>query len=116
MPKDAEHHEQKALIRWADLQGAPINKIYAIPNGGHRHKAVAAKLKAEGVRAGIPDLCLPVARHGYHALYIEMKAAKGTPTKSQLEKIEMLREEGNLCVICWGWNAARETIESYMNQ
>ena len=54
--KDLEHQEQKTLIKWCEYKGHPYNLIFAIPNGGQRHKAVAAKLKAEGVKSGVPDL------------------------------------------------------------
>ncbi len=46
-----EHDEQKAFVRWFRIQ-PPKVKIFAIPNGGHRHIKVAQKLKAEGVSAG----------------------------------------------------------------
>lgn len=75
-----EHDEQKALITWADLQAAKhpeLYLLYAIPNGGARSRATAGKLKAEGVRSGVPDLCLPVPRGDFHGLYIEMKRSKG---------------------------------------
>ena len=36
--------------------------MFRIPNGGSRHPAEAARLKAQGVKAGVPDLCIPVAR------------------------------------------------------
>ena len=63
----SEHQEQAALFRWAwfaQVKHPALALLYAIPNGGHRHKAVAARMKAEGVKAGVPDLCLPVARGG----------------------------------------------------
>lgn len=47
--------------------------LHHIPNGGARSKATAGRLKAEGVKAGIPDICLPVPKNGYGALYIELK-------------------------------------------
>ena len=71
-----EHDEQVTVIEWADTHSKKFPELawlFAIPNGGHRSKAQAGKLKAEGVRKGVADLCLPVARHGYNALYIEMK-------------------------------------------
>jgi len=71
-----EHDEQVTVIEWADnhtRQFKELAWLFAIPNGGHRSKAQAGKLKAEGVRAGVADLCLPIARRGYNALYIEMK-------------------------------------------
>ncbi len=62
-----EHVEQVSLMRWAALtkrRRPELALLYAIPNGGDRHKAVAAKLSAEGVKSGVPDLCLPVPRLG----------------------------------------------------
>ena len=54
----SEHDEQVLIFKWARLSEGrwpELALLFAIPNGGHRHKAVAAKLKAEGVRAGVPD-------------------------------------------------------------
>ena len=65
-----EHAEQVALIQWWELKKLP--PIFAIPNGGHRHKATAIKLKLEGVRPGVPDLYCPELK-----LWIEMKRSKG---------------------------------------
>ena len=61
----SEHHEQCALFAWLRLQWPDLDRVsFAIPNGGHRHKAVAGKLKAEGVKAGVPDIFIayPIAR------------------------------------------------------
>lgn len=112
----SEHDEQVALINWARYheQLFPgLDLLHAIPNGGKRNKIVAAKLKAEGVRAGIPDLMLPVARQGYHGLYIEMKAGRNKPTAKQLEKKVALEGQGYRVAVCWGWEAAAREIESY---
>ena len=80
MSHPTEHQEQVALIHWAKMRSATLPELgllFAIPNGGERHLFVAKKLKAEGVKPGTPDLCLPVARGGYHGLFIEMKRMKG---------------------------------------
>lgn len=71
-----EHNEQVTVIEWADSklkQFPELAWLFSIPNGGQRGKAQAGKLKAEGVKRGVADLCLPVSRMGYNALYIEMK-------------------------------------------
>jgi hypothetical protein len=60
-----------------------LRMLHAIPNGGHRHKATAARLKAAGVKAGVPDICLPVARGDWHGLYIELKVGKNKLTEAQ---------------------------------
>ncbi|MBC3486703.1 VRR-NUC domain-containing protein [Pseudomonas sp. SWRI50] len=74
-PVDREGQEQAALMKELQLRYPQAYKlIYHVPNGGHRIKAVAAKLKGQGVKAGVPDLVLPMARGGYFGLYIEFKA------------------------------------------
>lgn len=114
----AEHHEQAALIAWADFKAKiwpELGLLHAIPNGGHRHIAIAQKLKAEGVRPGVPDLCLPVPKGGYHGLYIEMKRAKGGQVSSKQKTwLKALNAQGYLAVACPGFEAAKTAIEKYL--
>lgn len=107
----SEHDEQVAVIEYCDLHRYPV---YAIPNGGYRTKAEAGRFKAEGVRKGVPDLCIPVARGPYHSLYIEMKARGGKATDEQLQWIATLRGEGMCAYICIGAESAIEIIDRYM--
>lgn len=119
-----EHDEQKCLIKWADIWKVPGTSIvigdylFSIPNGGQRHKATAVKLKAEGARAGIPDLMLALPIHGHPGMFLEMKRRKGSSTSpEQKQKIELLRGAGYIVKICRGWDCARNEIISYvMNQ
>lgn len=81
-----EAREQEALFRWADFAAGTMPELkllYHIPNGGSRNKAEAANLKRQGVKAGVPDLFLPVPRGGYHGLYIELKFGKKNIEKSR---------------------------------
>ena len=120
MPIPTEHQEQVALMQWAKLAEAKYPELallYAIPNGGKRHIGVARKLRAEGVKSGVPDLCLPVARAGFHGLYIELKRQKNWKlSKVQKEWIETLEFQDNRVCICVGWEDARGVIEAYLNQ
>lgn len=113
-----EHVEQSLLFQWmghATGRYPELALAYAIPNGGHRSKAVAGKLKAEGVKSGVPDLCLPVARGSYHALYVEMKAGPTSRVQpSQADWHAKLRAEGNAVRVCYGWESARQTILAYL--
>lgn len=115
-----EHEHQAALIKWWALSHKryrlPEYSLMAIPNGSHRHIAVARKLKAEGVRKGVSDLLLRVSSCGFNALWIELKARRNKPTKEQLEFQQWQTEEGALCVVCYGWEAAKDTIESYLKE
>ena len=68
-----------------------------------------------GVKAGVPDLFMPVARGGFHGLFIEMKrSAGGRLSDAQNEWIDRLRAEGYLAEVCAGWEAARETVLEYL--
>ncbi len=112
-----ESVEQKLVMEWtkrAECTWPEIALLHHIPNGGQRDKAVAAKLKAEGVKAGVPDLCLPVPRGKYHGLYIEMKAIGGSPTQEQKAWIAALTEQGYAAQVCVGFEEAKETIEQYL--
>lgn len=116
----SEHVEQVRLFRWALYARGThpeLRLLYAIPNGGARHIAVAAKLKAEGVRPGVPDICLPVARGGRHGLYIELKRQKGArPSPEQDDWLTALNRAGYLAVWCRGWELAAAQIETYLGE
>lgn len=117
MKPPSEHEEQKALIKWFDLQYPALRgRLAACPNGGQRNVIVAAKLKAEGVRAGYPDLNLLVPRKGFAGLFIEMKRQKGGAlTPDQADWLDFLNEQGFMAVVCKGFDAGRETICGYLD-
>lgn len=115
----SEHGEQVVLFRWLDLLTPHwpelVAATYAVPNGGLRSKATAGKLKAEGVRAGIPDICVPVPSQRWASLRIELKATKsGVLTSSQRQRIPALTALGNLVTVCHGWEAAAREIVGYL--
>jgi len=114
-----EHQHQVALIRWWSLEcqkyGVPESLLFAIPNGGARDCITGARLKAEGVRKGIPDLCLAVPNNDFHGLYIEMKTEKGRASKEQKELISILSSMGYRAVICFSWVEARQEITEYLS-
>ena len=112
-----ESQEQKALFQWAgyaEQQYPELKLLHHIPNGGKRDSRTAVNLKREGVKAGVPDICLPVARGQYHGLYIELKAGKNKTTTKQKEWLNALNQEGYATKVCYGWSEARETIEKYL--
>ena len=117
-PEISETKEQERLFQWAEgmsLKHPELNSMFHVPNEGKRKRTTGARLKRMGLRKGVPDVCLPVARCGCHALYIEMKRMKdGRPTQDQLDWIEMLTKQGNMAVVCHGWERAAELIEKYL--
>ena len=114
-----EHVEQVALMQWAALsltRYPDLAWLYAIPNGGHRYANVAKALKAEGVKSGVSDLHLPVAKRGYHGLWIEMKAAGGQVSSAQRAWLEGMRMLGHRAEMCRGFEAARTVLEDYLRE
>lgn len=119
-PIASEHQEQAALIEWwawrCKSYGIPEFALFAIPNGGVRHKAVAGKLKAEGVRPGVPDLLLAVPIPPDAGLFIEMKARNHNARLSADQKVSLLylNGAGYATVCCFGADQATEAINNYL--
>lgn len=118
LPVPTESVEQISLFRWAHYSRGrypELALLHHIPNGGTRSKSEAGRFRAEGVKAGVPDICLPVARGGYHGLYIEMKRRRGGRLSAdQAEWIEALMREGYVAAVCRGWQEAQALIERYL--
>lgn len=114
-PRDNEHRIQCACIKLFRCL-YPNLLIYAIPNGGQRNAIVAAKLKAEGVVSGVPDLHIPIARGEYHSLYVEMKnGKKGVLSDNQKRVIDFLRSQGNKVVVCRNIDEFEKEVNEYLN-
>jgi len=113
-----EDAEQMALFHWAALERGrypELAMLFHIPNGGSRGKAEAGRFRAMGVKAGVPDLCLPIARAGKHGLYIELKRSKGgRVSEEQAAWITELRARGYAAEVCRGWEEAARVIEAYL--
>lgn len=118
--RELELESQIVVIQWADLQSLPCGKypelrwLFHVPNGGRRGKAEAGKLKASGVRAGVPDLFLPVPRGGFCGLWIEMKANDEDVRKEQQLWHDWLRSQQYAVATCWDANQAIQTLEEYL--
>lgn len=112
-----EHVEAKRLMRVVKLHEPKyptLRLMFAVPNGGDRNKIVAAKMKAEGVKPGVPDYLLPAARNGFNGLAIELKSMTGSASREQKQWIENLRDEGWKAEVCRGWEKAWDVIREYV--
>lgn len=118
---DTEAGAQEAIFSWCDINSdiyPELRLLHHIPNGGQRNKATAIALKRQGVKAGVPDLMLPVAKGGYHGLYIELKKADRTnkPTEKQRYWLSELQQQGYFTAVCYGHDEATETLAAYLSQ
>lgn len=117
-PKTTEAQEQKSLIEWAKWQEKKypeLKLLYHCPNGGTRNKMEAANLKRQGVKAGVPDLFLPVPRSPKHGLFIEMKVGRNKCTDNQKKWIRNLLEQGYEVKVCYSCEEAIQVIKKYLN-
>lgn len=115
--KTTESAEQQALFEWAEIvskKTPELRLLFAIPNGGKRPITTAMRMKAEGQKSGVLDICLPVPCSGYHGLYIEMKVGKNKPSENQVWWINQLREQGYRVEVCYGWEVVVKVIVGYL--
>lgn len=125
----SESGHQKALFQWAALEiknHPQLKWMFAIPNGFFASSGQKNKMKAEGLRDGVPDICLPWPRYdklwdGYHhGLWIEMKReiyrnrTNGGCSEDQLNWHNYLKEVGYCVHVCYGWEEARDRILKYL--
>ena len=119
-----EHAHQTALMCWCNLnleKYPELKWIHSIPNGGDRDKIVAGKLKAEGVKAGVWDLFLPVDNTLYNGIYIEMKKPGreqdmlGGLSQKQKDFGMFVHEQGYSTFVCYHWEQARDVLVEYLD-
>lgn len=101
-------------VRGAEADHPELRWFAAIPNGGHRARATAGRLKAEGVRRGVPDYLFPVRKGEHVGLAIELKADGGRASPEQREWIAHLQGQGWVAVVARGWEEAWGVVRDYL--
>lgn len=116
LPKEGV--EQATLFHWAEMQTwkhPELSLMFHVPNGGKRSATEAARMQKEGVKAGVPDIFLPVPRGEYHGMWIEMKRIKGGRVSEEQQKWhDALRAQGYAVNVCKGWQEAADCLEEYL--
>lgn len=118
MSKDVptEYEEQRDIFLWSNASNKKeLKLLHASLNGVRLTIGQSMKAKRSGMKKGVPDLFLPIPRHDYHGLFIELKRAKGgTVSKEQKQWLNDLNEQGYLAVVCKGADEAIKTITDYL--
>lgn len=124
--RNIEYEMQKAIFEWADINTykAPELKLLNASLNGVKLTSQASGYKAKlaGLKKGYPDLFLPVARHSYHGLFIELKRdanealqiKRGSLTREQKWWLSELERQGYLAKVCFGFKNTIETIKNYL--
>ncbi len=110
LPAPTEHAEQVALCQWLRLRRIDY---FAIPNAARRNPRTAAMLKAEGMRAGVPDLVLipPAPVDGWKHVAIELKRQKGGRlADTQREMHAIMSAHGWIIIVALGFAHAIEQL------
>lgn len=129
---NSEHGHQAALFCYAANSGIPELKwLFAIPNGFYATTAQKSKMKAEGLRAGVTDLMLPVPRvindYMWHGMFVEMKRPKITENElivqvagklnpDQEDFRDFVLAQGYQHVVCYTWIEAKNVILKYLGR
>ena len=115
-PSDEEHRIQCSCVRWFNLKHRKLKgRLFAVPNGGKRDALTGAKLKAEGVVAGVADLILLVPNRFYGALLVEMKTLTGRQSKSQKDWEQIITSERDYkYVVCHSLDHFIREVDDYL--
>lgn len=112
-----EHALQCAFVDWCRLHETRYPELtlaFAVPNGGVRDKRTVKALSREGMRAGVPDWCLPVSRGRYCGLWIEFKSDRGKLRSEQAAYIAGLRRCQHRVEVCRTVEAAIAVVLDYL--
>lgn len=120
----SEHAHQVAFFQWIVIEGRKqyeaLDWFYAVPNGGDRQAHVGAAMRAEGVKRGVPDTCLPVPVGCYAGLYIELKVPgrerqkDGGLSPEQVKWCNRLVTQHYAVAVAYGWEQMVAVALRYM--
>ena len=113
----SESNFQKSAIRLVrSLAPCDPRLVAHIPNGGQRTIMAGARLKAEGVVKGYPDIMVFTATGVFPCrvgLAIELKVWPNKEQPEQIEVHELLRTQGWRVVVCYGLGEVEHITREY---
>lgn len=117
IPHCSESHTQQMIMRWWKFAcrgyGLPEFALMAFPLQGARTEHNGARMKAEGMRAGTPDMFLALPGPTGGGLWIELKTPLGKLTDSQKE-FKLYLEQHYEHRVVRSFDEARTVIEHYL--
>ncbi len=117
MRNQNEYYDQCAVIVWAQThehKWPELAGLFAIPNGLQMSIGLRVKANKQGIKGGVPDLMLAVARGIYHGLFIEMKDFGKKPSDVQLKWHSYLLGQGYQVKVCYGHLQAIDVLRDYI--
>lgn len=115
----SESQIQQSCIRWFQLTHPQLWKdgvLFHVANERKCTQWQGKKLKLEGVVKGVADLCLALSRHGYNALYIEMKKPGNYQSPEQKQWQAGVERHGNKYIVCKSQDEFVKAITEYITE
>ena len=123
-----ESRLQQQCVAWFKFQYPQYaNALIHVPNEGKRNTKMVytrygakvvcgsgARLKAEGLVAGVADLLLLIPNEQYGCLAIEMKTPTGRLSDAQKEWKEVCEHAGNKYIVCRSFEQFMIEVLEYM--
>lgn len=121
-----QQNKIKVNRKEADIQSEFFNKmklffpklpdklIFAVPNGGSRHKIEAANMKRQGIKAGVADVILLIPKNGFASLCLEFKTDSGRQSDEQKEFQRQAESCGSKYVIVRSVAEAIQATKEYL--
>jgi hypothetical protein len=115
--RDEEHEHQSTffdILRLNERTFPALAFVFAIPNAALRSKKERVRVLQEGLKAGAPDVCIPIPRHGFHGAWIENKSSIGKVNPNQKAFLEFLTGAGYKTTVCRSVDEQIAFIEWYL--
>lgn len=115
-----KHRESDELITFFDYVRRLENRdprfksIYHIANERKTTPRAGYRLKQKGVRAGVPDVCVPIPTKQYSGLYIEFKIKPNKLTEHQTAMCTLLHGLGYCVRVAWSSTEAIQILKDYL--
>lgn len=119
--KKQEHDNEEARIQSEFFRQVPLffphlpdRLLFAVPNGGSRHKIEAANMKRQGVKRGVADVILQIPKKGYASLCLEFKTPTGRQSDEQKEYQRQVEMAGSKYVVVRSVEQAIRIMQKYL--
>ncbi len=130
LPLESEHVMQRKVFEWSKLHEhlyPDLKLLFAVPNAGKRSRFERGFALEEGLKKGVPDIWLPVAKLGpprrggktevlARGLVIEMKRRPNALTPEQGWWLDSMRDQHWQTNVCWSFEEAVGVIEEYLKK
>jgi len=104
----SEHSLQASVMEYLRFNMHPHAFVFAIPNAGKRSWQTAAKMKAEGLTAGVADIC--IMRPGGRVAWLELKIDNEKQSPEQIAFEQTCQRLGHVYCIARTFEDAIEIL------